>query len=204
VCPTYAWRVPRIFAQWLQLSRLEGSRKAYFVMTCGSSIGAADGVNGPFVEKLGLQYMGTLELVMPENYVAMFSVPKEADCRRMIRSAESTLDGILMNLVDEQPLEPVKNTPLRKLLTASMHRGFYKFFVKADPFYVTEGCTGCGRCESHCPLNNIKMENGKPTWGDACTHCMACIGGCPVGAIEYGKKTPGKLRYFLSDHPENK
>ncbi len=46
-------------------------------------------------------------------------------------------------------------------------------------------------------MNNIRMENGKPVWGQACTHCMACICYCPTEAIEYGKKSVGKPRYHF-------
>ena len=28
---------------------------------------------------------------------------------------------------------------------------------------------------------------------------MACIAGCPAEAIEYGKKTQGKPRYYLGE-----
>ena len=48
-----------------------------------------------------------------------------------------------------------------------------------------------------CPLNNIRLENGKPVWGKNCTHCMACICYCPKEAIEYGKKSKGKPRYHF-------
>ena len=51
---------------------------------------------------------------------------------------------------------------------------------------ATDACIGCGKCVELCPLNNIRLENGKPVWGKHCTHCMACICYCPKEAIEYG------------------
>lgn len=74
---------------------------------------------------------------------------------------------------------------------------FYRFFVKADAFRATDACIGCGKCVELCPLNNIRLENGKPVWGKNCTHCMACICHCPKEAIEYGKKSKGKPRYHF-------
>ena len=41
---------------------------------------------------------------------------------------------------------------------------FYRFFVKADAFRATDACIGCGKCVELCPLNNIRLENGKPVW----------------------------------------
>ena len=43
VVPTYAWRIPRIVQEWLENTRLTGSRDIYFVMTCGENIGNAGG-----------------------------------------------------------------------------------------------------------------------------------------------------------------
>ena len=72
---------------------------------------------------------------------------------------------------------------------------FYQLIVKADSFYASEICIGCGQCVLKCPLNNVQLRNGKPVWGKKCTHCMACICYCPTKAIEYGKKSRGKPRY---------
>ena len=41
------------------------------------------------------------------------------------------------------------------------------------------------------------LRGGKPVWGKDCTHCMACICYCPAEAIEYGKKSLGKPRYYF-------
>lgn len=42
----------------------------------------------------------------------------------------------------------------------------------------------------------FEIKEGGPVWGKRCTHCMACICGCPAEAIEYGKRTVGKRRYY--------
>ena len=70
--PTYAWRLPRIYSEWMQKSRFYGSRNAYFVMTCGMEIGNAAEENRALCQSLGLHYQGTLTVVMPENYIALF------------------------------------------------------------------------------------------------------------------------------------
>ena len=59
-----------------------------------------------------------------------------------------------------------------------------------------EKCTGCGLCAERCPLNNIRLQDKVPQWGNSCTHCMACIDGCPAQAIEYKKATAGKSRNY--------
>ena len=82
-----------------------------------------------------------------------------------------------------------------KLKSGPINALYYKFLVKAKAFYTTDACSGCGKCEKACVLNNITIKDGKPIWGNKCTHCMACICGCPTAAIEYGKKSQGKPRY---------
>ena len=41
ICPTYAWRIPRILHNWIKNTPLSGNENIYFVMTCGSSMGNA-------------------------------------------------------------------------------------------------------------------------------------------------------------------
>lgn len=62
-------------------------------------------------------------------------------------------------------------------------------------FHTSEACKSCGACINICPRNNIRMEQGQPTWGDDCEMCHACIQWCPHEAVEYGDITRGRPRY---------
>ena len=77
---------------------------------------------------------------------------------------------------------------------------YYKCFMGTRAFQAGDACISCGKCVNVCPLNNIKLVNGRPSWGKSCTHCMACINLCPTGAIEYGGKTAGKPRYRCPEY----
>ena len=37
VAPVYSWRLPRVVEQWIMENDFEGSRDAYFILTCGSA-----------------------------------------------------------------------------------------------------------------------------------------------------------------------
>jgi flavodoxin len=39
--PTYAWQIPHMFEDFIRAANFDGNKDAYFVMTCGSDIGAA-------------------------------------------------------------------------------------------------------------------------------------------------------------------
>ena len=93
VSPTYGWQIPRIFADFLRRGRFTGSRKAYFVMTCGSEIGNAGSRIAALCADIGLDYQGVLQVVMPENYVAMFYVPGAEEAAQIIAAAQPSIDG---------------------------------------------------------------------------------------------------------------
>ena len=46
-------------------------------------------------------------------------------------------------------------------------------------------CTGCGACVDVCPVDAIKIENGKAVINDDCVDCGACISQCSVKAISF-------------------
>ena len=72
VTPTYAWRIPRVVSQWLGKTALTGAERIWFVMDCGSEIGNAAKYNRQLAAQKHLRYMGTAQIIMPENYIAMF------------------------------------------------------------------------------------------------------------------------------------
>ena len=47
-------------------------------------------------------------------------------------------------------------------------------------------CIRCGRCERECPVGNIKIENGKFSFGKKCIGCMRCSFLCPTDAFKIG------------------
>lgn len=195
VCPTYSWQIPRVFAQFIRSGKFTGNPDAYFVMTCGSEVGNPEPNNRAVCGTAGLEYRGTAPVVMPENYIAMFSAPGPEEARRIVEAASPTLEKIAETLRGGKDLPVLPVHMLDKLKSGPVNTGFYRFYVKAKPFTVSDACVSCGRCEEACPLGNILLRDGLPEWGDCCTHCMACICGCPVRAIEYGRTSKGKPRY---------
>ena len=142
------------------------------------------------------------QIVMPENYVAMFAVPKPSTARKIIRNAEPKIVETIRQIAGGKKISPGKVTFIDRMKSRLINPLFYRLFVKADGFFTTDDCTGCGICAQLCPLRNITIVGEKPVWGQECTHCMACICRCPAEAVEYGKKSEGKPRYYFE--PERK
>ena len=197
VTPTYAWRIPRVVSEWLGKTTLTGAERIWFVMDCGSEIGNAAGYNRQLAAQKQLQYMGTAQIIMPENYIAMFNAPQKEQARSIVEQAEPVLQKVLTQLKAGQEFPPPRDNLYDRFMSGPVNPVFYRFFVKAEAFRSTDACIGCGKCLELCPLNNIRLENGEPVWGKNCTHCMACICYCPKEAIEYGKKSKGKPRYHF-------
>jgi uncharacterized protein (DUF362 family)/Pyruvate/2-oxoacid:ferredoxin oxidoreductase delta subunit len=57
-------------------------------------------------------------------------------------------------------------------------------FIWVRPQSDPDRCTGCAICARACPVQAIRMENGKPvTDYRLCINCMCCNESCPEGAI---------------------
>ncbi len=198
VCPAYAWRMPHIFEKFIRKSEFLGNSYAYFIMNCGGDNGNAVSYIRKLCSDKKFEFMGMKTIIMPDNYVALYSIIQPENERKTIESANNVLlkasdiikvrkvfDDHTISLVDK-----IKSGPVNEL--------FFKYMVKSKKFHATDACISCGLCEKNCPLGNIELVNGKPEWKERCTHCMACISCCPKTAIEYGSFTKGRRRYFMS------
>lgn len=203
VTPTYAWRIPHVVERWIRENTFSGCRDAYFLMTCGDSIGAAELYLRSLCEDKGLHFQGVLKVSMPENYIAMFSAPQRAEAKAILERAKPEILKAAAQIRDRKALPSEKIGIGDRLYSGIVNTAFYKLFVSAKGFYTTDACTGCGHCVKVCPFDNIRLQNSKPLWGESCTHCMACICRCPQEAIEYKKKSLGQPRYTAEKTLEN-
>ena len=201
VSPTYAWRIPRIFSDFIQNGSFMGNISVYFVMTCGDDIGSVDEFLTELCDKKNMKFMGVAKVLMPENYVAMYDIPSKAESELIIAEADKTVKAISEIITSRKALPFEMKSSFANLKSRYINPIFYSFFVKSKGFYATDKCINCGKCEELCNLNNIKLTDGKPVYGADCTHCMACICGCPTEAIEYKRKTIGKPRYYNLKSP---
>ena len=165
VTPTYAWRIPRVVRDWLRKTELRGAKQAWFVMTCGSEIGNADKYNRELCTEKSVACMGTAQIVMPENYIAMFSAPQADKARQIVAKAEPDIDRAIAAIQANQPFAPTRNNLYDRFMSGPVNPIFYKFFVKANAFTVSDACIGCGQCAKRCPMNNVTLKDGKPVWG---------------------------------------
>ena len=196
VSPTYAWKIPNVFEKFIKESNFKGTKAAYFIMTCGEDIGNAKAQIIDICNYTNLEWRGVAEVVMPDNYIAMYPVTSKEKWDSIIEKATSLIQKHIYVIKEEELLQDKKIVIADKIKSGIVNPLFYKFMVRTKKFKVTTNkCISCGKCSKVCPLNNIKFVEEFPKWDNNCTHCMACISYCPTEAIEYGKKSVGMTRY---------
>jgi len=201
VCPTYAWRIAKVFYNHIKNSKFLNVKGVYFVMSCGGEIGNAGKYNKLLAKELGFTYKGTIGIVMPDNYIIMFKSVKDEKAKFLIERAQAKIDSVAKIIEKNDDLPKNKVHVIDLILSSLVNKQFYMFYMKPHGFTVDDDkCTGCGACEISCPLNNIKMVDHRPIFSNNCTHCMKCISYCPANAINYKNKTKGKKPYRIEDY----
>ncbi len=196
VCPVYSGRIPRVVEKFIKENKFEGNKKAYFIVTCFQNSWDTEKYIKKLCHEVNFQFQGAKEVLMPQNYIMMYPILDRQSADRVIDSVTPMIYEIAKQIGDGKNLNMNKPSFKGKIMSSVINPIFYSMVVKSKKFYTTEKCTKCGICMEVCPMNNIKIIDGKPKWGNNCTHCTACINRCPSSAIEYGKKTVGKERYY--------
>lgn len=195
VGPVYAGRYPRIMEKYIEKVTFYGTYQAYFIATCAAEAYQTEKYVKKLCDKKLFSSMGFNSVVMPQGYIALGGTQSREENNKTVERALPKIKNIAYTIREMKPLQ--KETVGSIIMSKYINPVMYSFMINAKGFKVTNKCTSCGKCVERCPLNNITLVDGKPTWGNNCTHCMACIGGCPTKAVEYGKKTVGKPRHYL-------
>ena len=200
VTPTYAWRIPRVVSEWLGKTTLTGAERIWFVMDCGSEIGNAAGYNRQLAAQKHLQYMGTAQIIMPENYIAMFNAPQKEQARSIVEQAEPALQKVLTQLRAGQKFPAPRDNLYDRFMSGPVNPVFYRFFVKADAFRATDACIGCGKCVELCPLNErprcpggahrALCAAGRGRRSSGCQGCLCSARPCADAALSISPRTP--------------
>jgi ferredoxin len=198
--PVYYFGLPLYVLDFLNRVQIPESAYVYTVATMGGSPGVAHREAAASLRARGIDLRAGWSIKMPGNYTPLYGAPSErfqskcfaAATRKVAKVAEAVRDRRYGRLEDSF-------LPMR-MVSPLFRRVGRKRMPKADrAFRVSEHCTSCGVCEQVCPVQNLVLDGGKPTWRGRCQECMACLQWCPVEAIEAGWVTRGRRRY---QHPD--
>ena len=147
---------------------------------------------------------------MPENFITMFDLDSTLLRNKKLVDAQKQIIKINEQIKDRRlhAFDKEKYNISDYFKTYLVKKLFYIFCMGTSKFSVDNNCNSCGLCTKVCPFENIELYKGKPMWHQHCTKCMACICRCPKEAIQYGKSTKNKGRYYnpllLKDKEYNK
>ena len=99
------------------------TKEAWFVMDCGDGIGAAGRYNRQLCAEKGWIYKGTAQIVMPENYLAMFGTPEKDEAARIVAAANPVIDRTAARIAAGEGLEEKPSTLLDCMLSGAVNDG---------------------------------------------------------------------------------
>ena len=198
VFPCYAWGVPAFVADFIRRVKITGVGYTYYLSTCGDDTGRLKEEVCSLFASRGWQCCLGYEVKMPESYVCLpgFDIdPKDKErskCNKAVARVEMAVDDILDS---RQGVFETLPGIFPRTKSGLLRWGFNKWLMTAKHFWTLPTCTGCGTCESVCPMKNIKLVDGRVAWGDNCVMCLRCYHSCPQHALHWGKYTQSHGQY---------
>lgn len=203
VYPNYCGGVPSMIRAFLQKNvfHINENAKLMLVVTYGNNTGASASIATKYFKKnTGRVFDAMYSVKMPDNWTPVFDLTNAEEVAEINRKADEEIDGIIRKITAGDYGDHV-NDKLGKMMEA-IYPGFYKKLSKTSHLTVDDTCIGCGLCAINCPVNAIKMKDGKPFWTKVnCAMCLGCLHRCPKFAIQYDDKTREHGQYL---HPDEK
>lgn len=204
MCPVYYICAPQIVLDFASKIEMPNKKYGFFALTRGLFIahGAASQVN-KILKGRGLGFESAWYFTMDQNYLPYHTVKSEEKRERIFARAYKRVSKVAEAIKRQKKHFELNHSDICNRFT-------YETFLadvrnRDREFYLSDDCTGCGICEKVCPVNNIRMVDGKPAWQHKCEMCYGCVHFCPKKAIQSrggpGDKhqTEGKKR---ATHPE--
>lgn len=199
VFPVYYYLPPNIVRDFIKRLSFSNTHYIFAVATYGGMHGGVFKDLYECVKNSGGVLTTAFSLWMPGNYIIEYgAIPAT------IRSLQSKWEKRRVRIIAENVLQRKSKSipsggPIGNLFAENSYKKAKTYASMAANFDENGSCNGCKVCSRICPVENINISNGKPTWGNKCELCMACIQWCPQKAIEYGDITQKRKRYHHSE-----
>jgi len=203
VFPVYAWGPPNIVEKFTSKLTDGAGKYIFSVVTYGGMPCATLSIFEKMLKKRSLNLACGFGVAMPGNYAPLYGAIPQNKQEKMFAQANNKIEEITNYIKAEKKGFIQKGSVLLNwFFSGIIYKGGIKAFAKSDSkFWVDQNCTKCGICAKVCPVKNIILVDGKPTWQGHCEACMACLQWCPTKSIQSGKNTEKRKRYH---HPQAK
>jgi ferredoxin len=202
VCPVYDAGLPRIVAEFAGRLDLSRAVSTFGVITLGGTgVSALHQLNSIVSRKNGRKLDTAFTVIMPGNFPPIAKIVSPEKQQEILHAADTRIREV-GRMIGERKSVPPGFSPLSSLMRSLVYGPFYNNVHNGDrSFSVSDTCTSCGTCAKVCPVGNIVIEKGRPSWQHRCELCCACLHFCPVEAIQlnvfFGSKARGRYH-----HPE--
>jgi len=201
VFPLYYYGLPKIVFDFATQLKLDDANYLFAVIT---KAGEVDGVPLIQLERILRTKSKTLNagffVLMPDNFTLDPHETSEEEMKLLFQKVGPIVAKISKSVERNHINLNIELIEGKKYKYERGNRNFHKNVNKGDSaFFADQNCTSCGICEEICPVDNIKLVDGKPQWQHLCQQCLACMNFCPECSIQFGKNTAGRKRYH---HPE--
>lgn len=198
ISPLYFSGLPEIVLRFLEKLECPNKKHLFLLVNRGTEgMGGALRQAKRVLTKRKITLDAGYYLLMPDNYVRYLEIPDTKSQKRLFQKATNRLSHLADRIkVGEKTIEP----EWLSFIYYFVYPSWKRHVNTADKrFLLDENCTGCGQCERICPVENIKMVDGRPQWQHECQECLACLHFCPAKAIQCGGKSKKHGRYH---HPD--
>ena len=197
VFPVYNWGIPLIIHEFLEKLNVSRDTYLYVVANYGGLAGKALDQCKEILERRDLTLSAGFLIRMPGNFIIGYGARSEKEQKKIFAKENQKVKMIAQNIKKRNVSKVERSRIMLDRLFADYFYQKVSEFHEADRNYtVDNNCNSCGLCAKRCPVNNIGIVEGKPTWNHSCELCMACIQSCPKQAINFNGKTQNRKRYL--------
>ena len=195
ISPIHGFNYPKITLDFIQHFPKGTNRVVLMNTRAGMKIGnwVTPGLTGiafmfsSFILKAkGYSIVGQIPFDMPSNWISLHPALNENTVKFLHQKNYDRVEQHANRIFSGESDFLAYRDIVQDVLIAPISLGYYLIgrFAIAKTFYANSDCDNCGICIKQCPVNAIKMVDGRPFWTFKCESCMKCMNHCPLNAIE--------------------
>ena len=195
---THYFGLPPLVIQFIEKLKMEKVQYSFAAVTCGSFISSTLHQVDKILLQKNKKLNAGFHVGMISSYIPLSDIPPKEKLQKKLAAADQKIEKMAEVVLGQQNQRESEYLwlPSRAINAYWREKRLSQSYRK---FSASSSCISCGCCEKICPVDNIKMKQGKPEWSENCQECLACLHFCPTGSIEFGTSTAGRKRYH---HPK--
>lgn len=188
VFPVYGWGPPALVSRFVEKLNAVPGTYIFAVITYAGNPGGTLTVLQRLLKKRGLDLAAGWGVKMPENYPPLGGAPAPEKQQKINTAAAEKITQIAAELKNSPHGRYETSAAVWRMLSKVIYPLFKKQVRRADRFFRADSkCNGCCICTRVCPVSNVAMIDGHPSWMGHCEQCFACFHWCPQQAVQYGR-----------------